>query len=174
MRRNRALWRSCRDTVSHLAIPDPFDVGEFLDGLAAQRGRPIELVPVRAPTGSACGLLVSTDHTDYICYPEDTTPLHREHILLHEVGHLVRGHVGTTALDGVGALLPSLSAELVRRVLGRGGYTETQEQEAELIASLIARRVHRRRTDGPAEPRDVTVADGLARLRSVFESREHR
>ncbi|WP_412539941.1 hypothetical protein R8Z50_29565 [Longispora sp. K20-0274] len=174
MRRNRALWRSCRDTVSDLAIPDPFDVGEFITALAGQRGRPIELVPVSAPTGSACGLLVSTDHADYICFPEDTTPLHREHILLHEVGHLVRGHVGTTVLDSsaAGALMPNLSAELVRRVLGRGGYTETQEQEAELIASLIARRATRRRSDGP--PVDLSLADGLERLRSVFDGRDHR
>lgn len=123
-------------------------------------GRPIEVLPVALGPGTPCGVLVSTDYADYICYPADTTALHAEHILLHEVGHLLCGHEGDAVLeaDAVRALVPDLSADLVRRVLGRTGYTQRQEMEAELLATLLARRV---RSAGRARGPVSGAAGGL-------------
>ena len=176
----RSLWKRARRVADAVSLPEPFDAGDFVAALAAERGRPIELMPVSAPEGAPCGLLMSTERADYILYPTNTTALHRRHILLHEVGHLLCGHVGADAgADGaaIGAaidaaagrqLMPNLSAELVRRVLGRTTYSEVEEREAELVASLLAQRVVR-----PAEPREPApgVPEGVRRFDSVFGRR---
>ncbi|MBP0449213.1 hypothetical protein J5Y04_06580 [Kitasatospora sp. RG8] len=113
-------------------------------------------------------MLISTDRADYIGYPVDTTALHQQHIVLHEIGHLLCGHTGgsdsrvSTVVSQ--ALTTQLSEELVRRVLGRSVYTERQEQEAELVASLALQRALQR-------PRPTTtgqLTDQMVRLRQVF------
>jgi hypothetical protein len=178
-RAGRVLWKRAREVADAVTLPEPFDAETFVASLAAGRGRPIELMPVSAPEGAPCGLLMSTDRADYILYPTTTTALHRQHILLHEVGHLLCGHTGPAggadgvALDAAAGrqLMPSLSPELVRRVLGRTTYTEVEEREAELVASLLAQRVVR-----PGEPRELApdVPDGLRRFDSLFGGRDRR
>lgn len=175
-RPGRALWRRAREVADAVSLPEPFDAEAFVAGLAAVRGRPIELMPVSAPEGAPCGLLMSTERADYILYPTNTTALHRRHILLHEVGHLLCGHTGSgagadgAAIDAAAGrqLMPNLSPELVRRVLGRTTYTEVEEREAELVATLLAQRVVR-----PEEPREpaADVPDGVRRFDSLFGPR---
>ncbi|MCK2245321.1 MULTISPECIES: ImmA/IrrE family metallo-endopeptidase [unclassified Crossiella] len=157
-----ALWRRCAQLVSTVDIPEPFEVPLLVEALAARRGRPIELIPLAARPNTPCGVLAATDRADYVFYSVDTSPLHQEHILLHELGHLLCGHAGDGELHETVAqlLMPNLPVELVRRVLGRTGYAQEQEQEAELVASLI---MHRARRARPAP-----VTGGLARLRSAF------
>lgn len=146
----RGLWQRCRRTVDALSLADPFDIADFIRTLAAHRGRPIEMVPVTDRPNLPCGLLVTTAEADYILYAADTTPLHQHHILLHEAAHLLCGHQdgGAPLRSAAGTLLPSLPPALVERVLGRTVYTEPQEQEAEIVASLILSRVSLR----PAPP----------------------
>ncbi|WP_328461181.1 ParH-like protein [Streptomyces sp. NBC_00448] len=136
------MWQRCRRTVDALDLPSPFDATVFVGMLAGTRGRPIELVPVSSARDTPCGLLVTTDRADCIVYAADTTALHQQHILLHEAAHLICGHHETAPAASAAAqvLLPHLSASLVQRVLGRTVYTEPQEQEAELVASLILTR----------------------------------
>jgi hypothetical protein len=180
-RPSRTLWERARQVADGVSLPEPFDAEAFVAGLAAERGRPIELMPVSAPEGAPCGLLMSTERADYILYPATTTALHRRHILLHEVAHLLCGHAGVAIDAGDGGvaidaeagrqLMPHLSPELVRRVLGRTTYTEVEEREAELVASLLAQRVVR-----PEEPREPGpgVPDGVRRFDSVFGGRSRR
>ncbi|MGV9295492.1 hypothetical protein [Amycolatopsis sp. NPDC003676] len=161
---DRKLWRRCRKLADDLELPEPFDPAEFVRGVAASRGRPIELLPARAVVGGPCGLVMSTDRADYILLPANTSALHRQHILLHEIGHLVCGHSGGGDVD-VGALLPTLSPELVQRVLGRSVYTEVQEQEAELLATLVAHRAARGREPSAGNARG---SRGLALVERWF------
>lgn len=167
---DKDLWRRCQEVAEALPLPIPFQPEEFVAALSRQRGRPIELVPVTVQACTPCGMLVSTDRADYIGYPVNTTELHQQHILLHEVAHLLCGHVGADAFNTsvVRALMPHLSGELVQRVLGRTVHSEAQEQEAELLASLILQRAaHGAETAPPLTPEG---ADAVARLRSVFGS----
>ncbi|WP_369182352.1 ImmA/IrrE family metallo-endopeptidase [Streptomyces sp. Y1] len=162
------LWRRCREIAQALPLPEPFEVTALAATLAQARGRPLELVPLPGRSRGPCGILASTDRADYIGYPSDTSVLHQQHILLHEVGHLLCGHTGATALGSAAseALMPHLSGELIRRVLGRSAYSDRQEQEAELIATLVLQRArHRARAPRP----DAGEADDrVARLGSVF------
>jgi hypothetical protein len=148
-RRYRRLVRRCRTIDQALDLPAPFDEARLLDQLARRRGRPIELMPVPAAPDLPCGLLVATGRADYILYRTDTGPLHRRHIVVHEVAHLLFDHAGAAPLAQATALLPHLSPALVQRVLGRTVYTEPQEQEAELLASMILSRVRRDAAGGP-------------------------
>lgn len=164
----REMWRSSAAIAASLTIPDPFDFDAFVATLAADRCRPIELVPVTAEPGNPCGLLISTHRADYICYASNTTALHQLHIQCHEVAHLLRGHGGTSALETevAGLLMPSLPTSVIERVLGRTVYSTADEHDAELLASLIMRRIgHVRQRPDPTTP----TAGALARLTGVFE-----
>nr|WP_188273724.1 ImmA/IrrE family metallo-endopeptidase [Streptomyces sp. CBMA152] len=142
------MLRRCRGIAASLELPVPFDAVELIADAAEQRGRPIELMPIPWTPGVPCGLLVSADQADYIAYAEDTSPLHRQHILVHELSHLLCGHDGTLSTE----LTPHLADELVHRVLGRTVYTEPQEQEAELLASLIIQRAVWDLREQPPDP----------------------
>jgi hypothetical protein len=164
----RELWLRCRRIAESLPLPEPFGIPELTESLARLRGKPIELVPLSGPDHSPCGILVSTDRADYIGYPVNTTALHQQHIVLHEIGHLLCGHAGVSPLGATVArtLTPQLSDELVRRVLGRSAYSDSQEQEAELIASLALQRAVRR--PGPPASAGGELANQVQRLSQLF------
>ena len=96
---------------------------------------------------------MSTGTSDYIFYEAHTSVLHQDHIILHEVAHLLCEHQPVVSNDEIGRLLfPDLDWKVIQRVLGRTCYARWPEQEAELIASLIlARATH--------HPDDVVWAD---------------
>lgn len=139
-RRHAALLRE-------LPLPEPFDVHALCEQVAERRGRPIRLLPMRGLTG-ICGLWIATDHTDLIFHESETTRPHQEHIILHELAHLLCDHYPASLdpAERAALLLPDLDPAMVRRVLGRAGYSSTEEREAELLASLIRQRVAPDRT----------------------------
>lgn len=119
-----------------IRVPSPFDLDAFCDEVAARRGRPLLRHPVPGLSEEApCGMWVGTDRADHVFYDPGTSPLHAEHIVLHELAHILSGHSGADA--GLARLFPDLDPATVRRVLGRVSYTNAQEREAEMIASLI-------------------------------------
>ena len=136
--RRRQLHRRCRTRLRDLPLPTPFDVRTLCDRIAEQRGRPILLLPVAGLT-DVCGLWIATGTNDLICYERDTTRPHQDHIILHELSHVLCDHYPVTLsgeLDTRG-LLPHLDPAMVRAVLGRAGYSTHEEREAETLASLI-------------------------------------
>lgn len=137
----RRLRRRCAALLRDLPTPVPFDARALCEQVAARRGRPIRLIPMARLTG-VCGLWVATDTTDLIFYEGKTTPPHQDHIILHELGHVLCGHcpVSLPMAEQARLLLPDLDPEMVRRVLGRAGYSTVEEQEAEMLASLIRQR----------------------------------
>ncbi|MFI6028177.1 hypothetical protein [Amycolatopsis magusensis] len=139
-RRHAALLRE-------LPLPVPFDVHALCEQVAARRGRPIRLLPMSGLTG-VCGLWIATDHTDLIFHESETTPPHREHIILHELAHVLCDHYPASLdpAEQAAMLLPGLDPAMVRRVLGRAGYSSAEEREAELLASLIRQRATPGRT----------------------------
>ncbi|MEU4218208.1 hypothetical protein [Actinoplanes sp. NPDC026623] len=148
-------------------VPDPFTLDAFLIKLEARRGRRIILRSSDYVPGVACGMWLRLADVDVIVYAR-TAPLHEEHIVLHEVGHMLCRHQGGTALgeDVTRVLMPDLDPAMVRSLLNRGAYTDIEEQEAELFATLLLERVaDRRPSDNPV---DADLAPELDRLRSTF------
>jgi hypothetical protein len=100
------------------------------------------------PSGAdtPCGLWLSTAEADYVFHQVATSPLHQEHIILHELAHMIFDHA---AIRGPTEelrtrLLPALDPEMVATILARTSYTSEQEQEAETLADLIGGRARRR------------------------------
>jgi len=139
---DRELRRRCERILDELAVPDGTDVRTLCELVGQRQGKPIHLVPESLPPQSPCGLAVRTARFDAIIYEERTSPLHQEHIIGHELGHILCGHDSVPVIDSDASrlLLPDLDPALVQAVLGRTNYTEAQEREAEMIASLIMRR----------------------------------
>ena len=139
----RARRRQCADLVADLPIPTPFDVNEFCAGLGRDAGRPIHLLPMDLPPGGPCGLLLSTDDAEYVVYPQATIPMHQQHIVFHELGHFLLQHrkVPAPEMDTSRLVLPNLDPVMVQRILSRTAYSEREEQDAEVVASLILERV---------------------------------
>ena len=139
MRRRRS---HSRDLVAELDVPVPFDLGEFCRRIEQRRGRRLVLQPL--PDRDArdfCGLYIETPQRDLVFYPAGVTPVHRDHVIVHELMHLLLGH-GAASTDSLiavdtASLLPGLDPALVSRVLGRNNYATEDEREAELSATLV-------------------------------------
>ncbi|MBB5919515.1 hypothetical protein FHR81_000544 [Actinoalloteichus hoggarensis] len=171
--RYQELRRRCQDRVRRLdeeaGIPRPFELRVFLDRLAEHRGRPILLHPSEHVAGRACGLWLDLGDADVIAHAR-TTPLHVWHIVLHEVGHMISAHRGGQLLDRdfLRRLAPDVDPAVAVRMMGRTSYSELEEQEAEMIASLILERARHRSgetVDDPGSPQAAQIAD---RFRDVF------
>lgn len=110
--------------------------------------------------GAPYGLLATTARNDYIFYANVASALHQQHIVMHELAHLVLGHdrafpaAADEPLAAFAGLLDALPPELVVRVLGRHAYSEPQEQEAELLASLLLCRPPRRADTADSDKAD--------------------
>jgi hypothetical protein len=164
---SRKIRSRCKRLVDALDIPVPFDARELCRRVGAARNRQIHLRSLAMPAGGPCGVWVSTDTGDFIFYEEQTSGLHQEHIIVHELGHLLSDHEASAVLapEVCQLLLPSLDPGIVSRVLSRSRYSAVAELEAEMIASLILERANRWRSRAP----DPT---GLGqRLRRSFEPR---
>ncbi|MFE9773535.1 ParH-like protein [Streptomyces sp. NPDC005931] len=167
---DRALLRYCAEVVEQVDVPAPYDVNALCDALERIRQREISLVPMAMPTrpGSPCGLWIATDDIDYILYQKNTSKAHGGHIVRHEAGHMLLGHSSAPAhRDEVAQLLmPSLSAALVRTVLGRTVYSSHEERAAEMVASQFAIRASQA---GRQATRRQDLAPGVAKLVSHLE-----
>lgn len=136
--------------------------------LERHRGRAIHMLPPLPPSpGLPCGLCVAGADADYIFCVGGPTGLHRDHIMLHEIGHLLGGHRGMLPGDGLARLMPNLEPETVRRVLGRTAYGTEEETEAETFASLVLHRSRAIRRE-PRPDLASPMADVLDRLEETW------
>jgi hypothetical protein len=134
----RVLRRRCRRLLRELDIRPPLDVSELCRRLAAKRGRPIRLVPYPIEIPGPFGLWFGTESVDYILYQKETTRPHQDHIILHEIGHIIADHPSDeTDDDAWDNVLPDPPPTGLRRGLRRTCYDSEHEREAELIATII-------------------------------------
>jgi hypothetical protein len=152
----RGVRRRCEARLRAVEIPDPFELRAFADVISRRRGRSLTLLAKQTSLGP-CGVWLALPDADYVFYEPRTSALHQQHIILHELGHLLHEHEPSERLDDdvLQQLFPTLDAHVVRRVLGRSSYTAVEEQEAEMVASLLSERTQRRvltsRTVGPSD-----------------------
>ncbi|WP_170201623.1 hypothetical protein [Actinocorallia herbida] len=116
-------------------------------------------------------MYIPTDSADHVFTIRGTTRYHREHIALHEIGHLLFEHEdsGMSVEELASFLLPSLDPAVVRKVLGRISYSDHQEEQAEYFASLVLARAGE--DVRAASVRDRGAAEVLTRLEGVWGRR---
>ncbi len=154
----KAIRRRCEARLRELSLPVPFDLDAFIADIAAFRGRPIERHAL--PLGGGLpGMWVEMPAHDLVYYEERTSPFHQEHIILHELSHILWGHRGVRPAEIGDLTLTEL------RALRRGHYTRAEEREAETFATLIHHHAHRARAG--VAPADPHIADVLRLLDSL-------
>ncbi|WP_308129697.1 hypothetical protein [Kitasatospora aureofaciens] len=131
--------------------------------LGDQRGRPIRLVPYPLPTPGPFGVWIATESADYILYQQETSKAHQNHIILHEVGHIMADHQGVDVDDSFLQAMTGNCPGVVTRALRRTSYDEEHERQAELVATIILEwasvldRVTPRRASDPSVQRVQTA-----------------
>ncbi|WP_435593091.1 hypothetical protein [Nocardia sp. bgisy118] len=96
-----------------------------------------------AGCGTGSGLWIARRNDDIIVYDRDTSAWHAQHIVLHEIGHMLLEHdrqpsrqvdeLRDTALT---MLMPSISGDSIQHVLGRNAYGDDNERDAESFADM--------------------------------------
>ncbi|MFI5538706.1 hypothetical protein ACIA5H_20185 [Nocardia sp. NPDC051900] len=133
--------RWLRRELRAMGLPGRFTVGELAEAVAERRARPLRLRPESFPVTGLTGGLLVTDAIDFIAYQRNTSKMHQDHIVCHELGHLLAGHrtVDVRGAEAVRLLAPNIDPAVVRRMLGRTSYAQPQEREAEHLANMLMR-----------------------------------
>jgi hypothetical protein len=155
---------------ANIGIPRPLDVDVLLDRLEQHRGRPIDLHPTTRVAGGTCGMWIRERDRDVIAYAEQTSPLHQDHIILHEIGHMISEHRGECLLTVGDAqlLAPHVRPELIEHLFARSAYSSAEEQEAEMIGSLIQQYASTPTVQLTDRPLPSRTAERLARVADIF------
>ena len=158
------IWRTSRErelSGRFLAliplVPTPWSADEFVRRVAEERSRPILLLTHPLSSDDPTGFWLSTPAADYIVVPDNASGARRDAIISHELAHIVLNHDPRPAndLEGLAALAPNSSPEMVARFLARQGYEAAIEHEAETLATrLIAHVEARTRSTGSATELD--------------------
>lgn len=167
----KRLRHECESRLADLLAEDEgSDISTLKNRLSEVRGHPIHLVPMSIPQYSLNGMWVSTPMADFIIYAACATRTHQEHIIAHELGHIICNHQSVSDMDDgiLGQLFPDISPTIVRRVLQRNKYSHRNEQEAEMIASIYCGRIKQR--NKLLAPLDTEDDDVIARLRMAISA----
>lgn len=142
-RSDRRVWR----VYNRLSIPHPWDVTEFVARVEETRHRHITLLPVdnaNLPRSGIFGMWLKLADEDVIAYTTDTTLFHQNHIVCHELGHMLMRHSSVQAdadddAKSLAHLFPDLDVQSLESILGRSQFSTAREYEAEQLATLIMR-----------------------------------
>jgi hypothetical protein len=98
-----------RQLVCELDLPATITPDDLAARLSTVRRRPIKIQPYpdkvvaesrRLDEPLPYGVWVPAPTVDYVFFRQNTTHTHRQHIVLHELGHIVCRHVGEQAGTG--------------------------------------------------------------------------
>ncbi|MFT4043791.1 MAG: hypothetical protein QM673_11585 [Gordonia sp. (in: high G+C Gram-positive bacteria)] len=134
-RSERELWALCRRSLNGLDLDLPLDVEQLCSRYGTRRGRAIRPLPYALPAGMPNGIWLAASDADYFFYQANTSPLHRDQIIIHEFGHLIAGHQMLGEVSA--AVLAAPPAGDSEAALRRTCYSDDREWEAETLASMI-------------------------------------
>lgn len=144
----RDLHRRLRLELRSLGVVPPLDVDKLVKTLSERRGRPMVLRPWALEKPGPSGLWIDYPQMDVILYQEETTRLHQQQIILHEVLHVLvdewedKHEEGPEVptdefVESWSDLVPDLDPKLIRRVAARCAYDDAEECSVELAATII-------------------------------------
>ncbi|WP_123553709.1 hypothetical protein [Kitasatospora cineracea] len=134
--------RRMRAVARDLRLPPLSTVEELCEAVSAHLDRPIRIAPRRMRVGEPSGFVERLPAEDVVHVEQETSGLHRAHIVCHELAHLLCGHLTEPALldpDTARVELPTIDPEMLRLVLGRSHYDDAAEEEAEVLGAELMR-----------------------------------
>ncbi|MFI6173273.1 hypothetical protein ACIBCN_41300 [Nocardia sp. NPDC051052] len=141
---------ACRRYARSLSLDSYASAYELCDQLSSLRNRPIRVIEWPLPIPGPMGVWISRERDDIVVVQELATGGHRDHIVLHEIAHILCEHEG----EKLPGYEPNLS--LLDRVAPgdatvrfRSAYDTTSEREAELLAAAFAESMTDDYTDSP-------------------------
>ncbi|SIS21439.1 hypothetical protein [Williamsia sterculiae] len=134
MRSERSLRALCRRELAGLHLDLPLSAEQLCERYGTRRGRPIRILDHPLPADAPSGIWLAAEDGDYFFCQANTTPLHREQIIVHEFSHLMAGH----QLVDPGSSAPTFPTDAESdAALGRTCYSDEREWEAEVLATQI-------------------------------------
>lgn len=148
----RQVRRFCRTVVRASGVEPPLDLEALCTAVGGLRGRDIRVEYRPTPPG-LYGFSISSRNqpVDFIYAAVNTTRLHQEHIVLHELGHLLAGHLDDLASTSEAYVLA-------------GDVAQEREWVAESIATVLAERAllyTRRFCPRPVDPSTRVLDEAL-------------
>ncbi|MBT1541784.1 hypothetical protein KK103_08435 [Curtobacterium flaccumfaciens pv. flaccumfaciens] len=138
-----AQQHSATGAVSALVatLPRAPHLSDVVTGVGTMVGKPTRVVDVDGPSWGPLTALVSQfEHENLVLVPAGAPPLYRMHCVLHELGHLVHGDVGTPTASSVAEF--AAGGHVCRRALdadsGLVSISDDDEHFAERFAYELA------------------------------------
>ncbi|MFI2239400.1 hypothetical protein [Streptomyces chrestomyceticus] len=181
-------WRKrpvgiCLVTANELDIPHPFDLRDFCASIAQQRGRPLLLLPLDGSPNPdfPCGMWIGLDTADLVFYEATAAGILRVQIILHEISHMLLGHVAPQLGGSEDAREEELAAmsDQFKRLLSRTSRAVGAQPPLPIAEIMRAESNRLRGLAAAAQPTDDELglsADRIVRLlgRTKFDSRQER
>lgn len=123
-------------------LPTAWNIEELCLSLSTRRRRPLFLHPMNLPA-LPFGLWYDDGTSDHIIYRSTLTGFHRDHVILHEICHMLARHTQiplAAGPDGSGRESVRGAGEFAAKV---NPYTAGQEKTAESFATLVLEKAHR-------------------------------
>ncbi len=181
-------WRrrpvdTCLVIANELKIPHPFDLQDFCASIAQQRGRPLLLLPLDGSPDPdfPCGMWIGLDTADLVFYETTAVGILRAQIVLHEISHMLLGHVAPQLSGSEDASEEELAAmsDHFKRRLSRTSRAVDAQPPLPIAEIMRAESGRLRALAAAAQPIDDELglsADRIVRLlgRTQYDSRQER
>jgi hypothetical protein len=168
----RQAEKVCRARIAELDLPVPFRWGSLVDRVEQRRGRELWVKDSSVLPPEITGLWVGCASRDYVFYRADLDDCRRETTIMHEFSHIIcehrSAHVANEAWLAEHCPWVAKMGD-VEHVCLRAAYATADEQEAELMATLIlARAAGRGRESGAGSAAEELAA--RHRVESIWQS----
>lgn len=139
----QTLYRLAAQRLAALDLPAVFGIAELRAAVERARGRPVRLIAKDLPVLAPHGLWIAGEQADYVFFDRAAGPIRQYQIIGHELGHMLFDDDAVPAhpAELAAVIAPQPSAEVVR-VLGlRTGYSDPVERRAEVFGTVAIRRM---------------------------------
>ncbi|WP_033345473.1 hypothetical protein [Catenuloplanes japonicus] len=167
--RVRDLRKASAQILGTLGVDPDAGHDEIIHAVEEFCGKPLLIEESRLAVGTF-GAWAEHDEFNLVLYSRGVLPHHRDTIIGHEIGHVIRSH-GSPGSDGgvdVSALLaPSLDPQLVRRLLSRCSYSDDEEIIVEMFGTMMS--MHRAWRPSTKRPKRIRgAAEIVARIEQAL------
>ncbi|AEF43091.1 hypothetical protein [Hoyosella subflava] len=141
MSEKRAVERRAREVLARLRMPEPWSIDALIGEVSAVMGFEIQVqtVPPEALEDSPCGMTLVCPGQAVLVVAEGSPRWHTELVICHELAHMLLEHQSgeKPPRELLQAWFPSFDPDDVQMMFGRTTFDTREEQEAELLATLI-------------------------------------